>query len=227
MKRISIALLVVMTAFAVDAQTIEMEQDVNADTVLSNYGKNRKHFVGTTLGFGVVAGQTNSDSMQLGGLSDKFTTGIYYKNKVSKAYSILLSANYGLSIYRFKTEEETLFNRLRINEVNAEFGNRFNFGRRGNVVGNYLELGISGIYVFHTKQESKQKVDDPEVNYKSRKVEFSGLKYVEQINYAAHARLGFNKFAITAEYRLSDLLNANAGYSLPPLILGLRMDLGA
>lgn len=227
MTKTGILLFTLLLGFSSQAQTIVLEQDVNMDTAVSDYGKNRRNFLGTWVGIGMNVGQTDNDSIELKTGSDRFTFGVYYKRKVAKVYSVLLSANYTVSEYKFKVPDDIKYNNLRVNEVNAEFGNRINFGKRGNVIGNYLELGISGIYVFHTKLESKQKIDDDLVQYSSRKTELTGLKYVEKVNYSVHARLGINKFAITADYRLSDLTTDGVSYNLPPLTLGIRLDFGA
>jgi hypothetical protein len=209
------------------AQTIELEQDVNQDTVLSKFGKNRKHYVSSYFGFGVTPGQVETDSVQLkSGESTKLSFGFYYKYKVAKPYSILFSLSYGLSQFEFETADDFKYNRLNVNDIELEFANRFNFGKRGNAIGQYLELGISGDYVLATKQQTKQTINDPALNHKTQKNELTGLSYINKPNYTAHARFGSNKFVITADYRLSDLTNDKINFDLPPLTIGLRLDFG-
>lgn len=225
----SFLFVVVLGIFSLDgsAQTIELEQDVNEDTVISNFGKNRKHYFSSYFGFGVIPGQLETDSIQLkSGESTKLTYGLYYKYKVAKPYSLLASLTYGLSQFEFETADNFKYNRLNVNDVEFEFANRINFGKRGNTIGNYFEFGISGDYVFATKQQTKQIIDDPLVNHKTRKVALTGLSFIEKPNYTAHARIGMNKFVLTADYRLSDLTNNNVNFDLPPLTLGVRLDFG-
>lgn len=210
-----------------NAQTIELEQDVNQDTVISKFGKNRKHYFSSYFGFGLTPGQVETDSIQLkSGESTKLTYGMYYKYKVAEPYSLLFALSYGLSQFEFETANNFKYNRLNVNDVELEFANRFNFGKRGNTIGNYLEVGISGDYVFRTKQLTKQMIDDPSVNHTARKVELTGLSYINKPNYTAHARFGSNKYVITADYRLSDLTNDNINFDLPPLTIGFRLDFG-
>lgn len=209
------------------AQTIELEQDVNQDTVISKFGKNKKHYFSSYFGFGITPGQLETDSVQLkSGESTKLTYGFYYKYRVAEPYSILFSLSYGLSQFEFETPDNFKYNQLNVNDVELEFANRFNFGKRGNTIGNYLELGISGDYVFATKQRTKQIIEDPTVSYKTRKIELTGLSYITKPNYTAHARFGSNKYVITADYRLSDLTNENINFDLPPLTIGFRLDFG-
>ncbi|MBO6518242.1 MAG: hypothetical protein JJ975_17025 [Bacteroidia bacterium] len=227
MRKIAVLFGSIVLGLTSQAQTIELEQDVNRDTVISDYGPNRKNFFGTYLGLGAVIGQIDHDFMKLKPVSDRFTFGAYYKRRLNNVYSVLLSSNYGVTVYRFEVSEVMKYNRIRANDVNLDFSNRFNFGRRGNRIGNYLELGVSGMYIFHTKQETKTEVVDNAALYKNVKTELTGLKFIESANYSVHARFGFNKFAITADYRLSDLTTNRVDYDLPPLTVGVRLDLGA
>ncbi len=225
--RISTIVMAVCLTSTVSAQVVELEQDVNEDTVVSKFGKNRKHYVSSYFDFGITPGQLETDSVQLKpGESTKFAYGIYYKYKVAKPYSILASLRYSMSQFEFETAEDFKYNRLNVNTVELEFANRFNFGKRGNTIGNYVEIAISGDYVTGTKQLTKQTIDDPSVNHKTRKIELTGLSYINRPNYTAHARIGSNKFVLTADYRLSDLTNENINFELPPLTIGFRLDFG-
>ena len=209
------------------AQSVVMEQDVNKDTIVRNFGKNRSHYIGTHMSFGILSGQIDSDSVQLKDAeSSRFNWGIYYKARVSNIYSVVLSADYHFTQFDFTSPEDTKYDRLNMSDLGLDLANRFNFGKRGNAIGNYLELGASIDYTVHTKRESKQVLDDESLDYKSRKMEFTGLRYVNPLNYYAHARLGFNKFVLTADYRLSNVMKDNVGFNLPPLYFGFRLDMG-
>ncbi len=228
MNRVFALLICFFTYQSISAQVIELEQDVNADTVISNFGKNRKHFFSSYIGVGLLPGQIDNDSIQLkSGESTRFSYGLYYKYRVSNFYSIVSSLNYGLTQFEFETSDPVKYNRLNVNDVNLEIANRFNFGKRGNRIGNYLELGISGDYVFHTKLSTKSDVEDPTANHTKSQLILTGIKYIEKPNYSVHARVGFNKLVITADYRLSDLTNNEIDFDLPPLAIGVRLDFGA
>lgn len=209
-------------------QSVMMEQDVNADTITPKFGKNRKNFIGSFIGGGMMFGEATGDTnmMMKAVGSTSFNYGIYYKYKVSNLYSVLLSGIYRTSSFSFETNGNEKYNRLVMNELLAEFANRFNIGKRGDFVGNYFEIGISGDYSISNYNKIKEKGNDTDI-YKTQVIKRVNLNYMEKFNYSAHARIGLNRFCVTADYRLSDLVNENAKVDLPPITLGLRFDIGA
>lgn len=211
------------------AQNIVLEQDVNADTTIPDFGKNRRHFVGSFVDFGFIAGQTTGgDSIPENrmGSSWNLKYGVNYKLKVSNLYSILLQGSYQRSAFYFKSEDPVLSSKLITNDAAAEFSNRFNFGRRGDMIGYYLELGASAAYTFMNKSKTVEEAPDG-AGHNKIKTSLHGLDFIEPMAYSAHARIGLNRFVLFGDYRLTDKLKSDQGYQLPPLTLGLRIDFGA
>ncbi|MCB9245869.1 MAG: hypothetical protein H6606_05510 [Flavobacteriales bacterium] len=226
------AILFGLNGFDLQAQNVLMEQDVNADTVIPDFGKNRKHFVSTFYDLGFILGQSSggSDSVPapsvMAGSSWNLRYGVNYKFKVSNFYSLLLQGSYQRSAYHFKTEEPVLSSKLVTNDLAAEFSNRFNFGRRGDILGYYLELGASASYTFMNKSKVEEEAPD-NAGFDRLKTSMHGLDYIEALAYYGHARIGLNRFVLFGDYRLTDKLKSAAGYQLPPLSVGLRIDFGA
>jgi hypothetical protein len=212
-----------------NAQKIMLEQNVNADTTVPKFGRNRANFVGSFISFGSILGQSEGDSATglRSGRSTSLSYGQYYKKKFSNTYSVLFTISYRLSRFEMEVVGKQKYNRLIMNEVLGEFVNRFNFGKRGNFIGNYLEIGASADYAYNNKSKIKTIPDDPDLPYKHQKMILSNLTYLEKLNYSGHVRVGMNKFVLFADYRLSDLINDTRTFDLPPLIVGLRFDLGA
>lgn len=223
-----VIILLALTSRA-GGQNIILEQDVNQDTVVSKVGKNRSKYTGSFISAGAIIGNTEGDTTRMlrTGMSAAFSFGNYYKLKVNNTYSVLFSGRYRSSRYDFKTAGREKYNRIIVNEFMFEFANRFNYGKRGDYIGRYLELGISADYAFNSKSKVKASPSDSSALYKYQKVQLTNLSYVEKLNYSAHARLGFNKLVFFADYRLSDMINEKAIFGLPPLNVGLRFDLGA
>ncbi|MCB9261534.1 MAG: hypothetical protein H6607_04100 [Flavobacteriales bacterium] len=227
MKRLIILAVAVASFFCANAQSIMLKQDVNEDTVVSNFGRNRKHFYAGNVGFASIIGNTDNDSFSLkNAASWQFNAGVYYKYRVSQPYSLVFRLDYVFDKYKFKTDSSNVkYANLVMQTARLEFANRFNYGRRGNYLGRYLEIGISADYAYRNRFFTKTTAPDNS-NYTSEKSILYGLKYIEPFNYSAHARLGFNKFVLTADYRLSDNTNNLVNYNLPPLAVGVLLDLG-
>lgn len=229
---LQIALAVLLSigfSSAVLSQNVILEQDVNADTVIPDFGKNRRHFTSVFFDVGFPVGQTSGgDSIPtiLMGASWNFRYGLSYKLRLSNFYSLLGQVSYQRSAYHFDTEKPVSSGKLVFNDVAAEFSNRFNFDRHGDYTGYYLELGISGAYTFMNKYKSTADADDKAV-FKKIRTSLHGLDYVEPLAYAAHARLGFNRYVLFGEYRISDKLKPEVGYQLPPLSVGFRISFGS
>ncbi|MFT4523230.1 MAG: hypothetical protein ACI8ZN_002182 [Bacteroidia bacterium] len=229
LKRYQLLALTAVLSCTLSAQTVILEQNVNSDTIISNHGKNRKHYTGTfyDVKFAIGASEGDTTSVMKQGASWAYGFGLYRKYKISNFYSILGSAAFRRTEYQFETKDPMVYNKLILNDVSAEFSNRFNYGRRGNFIGNYVEIGASAAYTFANRKKVKTTPNDPDVNYKSRKLIYTDVNYLEPLNYYGHLRFGFNRYVVTADYRLTDLINDNKELKMPPLLLGLRIDLGA
>jgi hypothetical protein len=117
--------------------------------------------------------------------------------------------------------------RLVFDNAGLALFNRINFSRRGNIIGNFLDIGgyINGS--FSVKHIIKDEIDEP--LYGSNQVVSirKKLDYAERYQYGLKARLGFNRYVITANYRLSDLvISDNPSISeLSRLSVGLELGI--
>jgi len=225
-------LIIVLVGFSIsstNAQTVMLEQDVNADTLVPKSGKNRQNYSGSFFDLGFSVGDATGDSATsvLMGKSWSFKYGQYYKLRVNNFYSILGQVAYKRSAYYFEVQDPMVSNKLVMNNVMGEFSNRFNFGKRGDFIGYYLELGASADYAFMTKMKTTSETTSDIKTHSKEKHSFHGLESIEPLSYNAHARIGFNKFVIYGDYRLTDRIKTDQNYQLPPLTVGLRFDFGA
>jgi hypothetical protein len=227
----SLLVLSLFTVAELQAQNIIMEQNVNEDTVESSVGPNKKWHFGSAYGLHSIIGQSTGDTATslIGGRSLGFTITTYQKRRLNNTFSLLTQITYRRDAFFFTPlNEETQYNKHINNDVLGELSLRINYGKRGNYVGYYAELGASGDYTFMTRRKAKRNEVDPALAYESIKTVQGGMKYINNFNYSAHFRLGFNKLVLTADYRLSDLTNNDqVMFDLPPLYVGLRFDFGA
>ena len=112
--------------------------------------------------------------------------------------------------------------KIQVNLVESSAWLRINMGRRGNFIGNYLDLGGFGGWNFQKKHKTiNTNAEDEKV-----KVSTSKLKYVENFSYGFIARVGASRYALSAQYRLSDLFKSSyAMPELPRLIIGFELGL--
>lgn len=205
------------------AQKVLLYQDVAQDTVKQTFGPNLKYFGHFYGGFGMMAGpaETGSEIDYL--KSHEFLMGYRFKYKVGKVYGLGFDATVTFQSVFLKQEEGKTLptpdlyeeEKLKFTNVGLGFYNRFNFGKRGNYVGNFLDLGVYGnLMPFKThiyEDDHLFGLVGPLDGVKKVKVRETGLKYLSDTNYGFLARIGFNRYVLYGNYRLSDLFNSGYG----------------
>lgn len=235
-KYILLILLFISILTTVKSQQVVLEQDVKGDTLHSNFGQNRTHFRHLYLELNFVAPPDEKGAKLNYGSSNNLKIGMKYKLKICNYYAVgfdfyYLNQNFNISqdtnIKQVPNSTNHDKENIVINSFGAEFYNRINFRRRGDIIGKYFDYGIFGNISFDKKHKTidsfntlnsadalRQKV----VNYK--------LGYVENFQYGVNARLGLNKFAFTASYRLSDIFKSSYNFpEFPRLNIGFQIGL--
>lgn len=212
------------------SQNVLFEQNVLADTVKSKAGPNLKNYVHFYFGYGIMVGPSDGDGAEIStGASSNFELGVRYKYKISNLYSFGLNLSYNFYSYRIKQESDKIFpdtiihdkEKFMLSSLSLGVYNRFNFGRRGNVIGRYLDLGAYGDWNLIKKHYVKDKIDG-----QVYKLSVTRLKYVENFGYGVFANLGFNRLVLTFKYRLSDLFKESYNYpELTPYTVGVQVNL--
>jgi hypothetical protein len=210
------------------SQEIIMEQDVNQDTSISTYGKNKSRYFGSNIGIGLPIENANGTKSLNRGASYTFHYGVYYKLKANNFYSLSGQLAYQRSVSSFEVNSpDVYYNELILNNGSVALLNRFNIGKRGNFIGYYLALGGSVDYTIRNKIRSKTDAIDPASDFRFYKVEQFDLKFVNKINYSAEVQIGINKLVLFGKYRLSDAIKSSSGFGLPPTTAGVMFDFGA
>ena len=248
-KALKISLLFLLTASAsnLKAQDILLAEDVNADTAEVVRGPNKKKFAHVYFGFGFAAGPDSAGSRINYGKSFDLTVGRRLKWKVNRFYALGLDLTYHLSSFsldqdagkRLPNDSIHDSERLKLHNLTLGFYNRFNLNlQRGNYIGNFIDIGIRLDVPILATHITEDKLDFTNYN-NGRKIRTKtrDLRFITDFNYSGYFRLGFNKYVLTASYRLSDLfisdsnLYAKYGYGLtkypelPALNLGVELGL--
>ena len=247
-KLIKAVVLLAFLSGEIFAQDILLEQDVNADTAVSDIGPNKKKFWHGYIGLGFPVSPDSAGSRINYGKSFEFTMGTRFKWRVNNWYALGLDMAYHLNAYNLKQKPgagKVLPNdsihdkeRLKLHHLGLGFYNRFNFGKRGNHIGNFVDVGIRFDVPFVRSHVTVDKLQlAGSNNGRKIKTKTTDLRFIEDYNYSGYFRLGFNKFVITASYRLTPLFikdpNLYAKYNnglsqypdLPVLNVGVEIGL--
>lgn len=223
------------------AQTILLEQDVNADTLSPTAGPNMKNYTHSYFRYGFVLGKSDSAGTEIKpGYSNEFTFGVRYKRRVSNFYSLGFDVFYNNINYHLKQDSSKIFpnpvlhkkEKLAYNNFGAEIYNRINFGKRGNIIGNFIDLGGYGEWGFTIKHFYRDELAVAQTGASVRDVTNKRLLYTNNLNYGAAARFGIGRYVIYGKYRLSDIFKedylAQTGLNyaeLPRIIVGIEIGL--
>jgi hypothetical protein len=230
MRKYSITFLFAIISFIGLSQNVLMHQDVK-DTTLGKHGPNLKNFGHFFIGLGFVLGKPDSaGSNILHGRSTEFTFGYRYKLKICKFFAIGYDIDFNSYTHALKQSGyKTLPDSVKHNKEQMNFNDlglsgymRFNYGRRGNRVGNFIDLGAFGDWTFAANHFTKDKNQYGNIV----KTTVSHLKYLNSTNYGAMARLGFGRYVFFANYRLSDIFKKSYNFSeLPRITVGFEIGL--
>jgi len=221
-------LLILFLASSLFAQNILLEQNVLGDSAISKFGQNRKNFRHFYFGYGIIVGPADSAGSDIKYNSSSITFGYRYKFRLSNFYSIGYNISYTSYKYVLKQDTTKTFPNTMLHN-NEKFSmsalglglyNRFNYGRRGNRIGKFIDIGAYADWLFGAYHFMKDKQSNGNIiETKIRK-----LNYVNVFQYGVFANIGFNRYVLTAAYRLSDIFETSYTFSeLPRITVGLQI----
>lgn len=223
-----LVMLITALGLNLNAQEVVIEE-VYDDTVIPTHGQNLRHYGHFYFGLGFPVADVDKTAETKKGLSASFDFGYRYKRKVFEYWAVGFDLHYSLQGYRLKDDEidgqEFKRRSYLVNNLNLAVYQRINLNRRGNSIGKYIDLGGYGAWNFTTTHQLRRKGEGDET-FKWIDIRETGLDYLEPIQYGLQGRLGSGRYALTARYRLSDLVKAGNVVELgelPRLILGLEI----
>ena len=203
------------------------------ELTLKKRGPNLDRYGHIFIGYGFIVGDSEGDSAKIiAGSSSTFTLGWLSKWRINRWYELGFDAAYQYSSYHMKQDsskivpnkvqhktEKLVFNRIEL----APF-QRFKFRNRYHSTGTFLDLGVYAGWNYRIKHQTVEKDKIPGTS-QSKTISL-GLKYTEDFNYGAMARLGFNRFIFYARYRFSDLFTPKSDLpELPRYNVGLKIGI--
>lgn len=229
MKKIFLLLTIAFAALSVHSQDVVFSDYVDYDTVIPTYGKNLKHYRHLYIGYQMPINTDEDISYTKPFLSSKVNLGLRYKRKLNSTFAFGCDLAYEWATYpieqkKGKTIVDTILHdkeKFKINSFQPSVYFRINYGRRGNHIGNYIDLGAAFNAHLLKSHATKDKIDGEIVRCSTSK-----LKYIVPASYSALMRIGFNRYAITANYRLSNLFDSkHESWDLPKLSVGLEIGM--
>jgi hypothetical protein len=215
------------------AQQVLVQANVADDTVKTSFGPNRHYFGHFYAGYGVLAGPASTGAALRYGLrSAELRAGGRLKVRLSQAWAFNVDLGYGYLRYDLAQNGQKVlptpdFHRresLALHQLYSEVSLRFNYGRRGNAVGSYFDLLASGGWVAGTSHTTE---DNPAPGIGSVETTERGLSYLRKWTTGVGARVGFDRYALTARYRLGSAYASSytAWPELPRWQFGVELGL--
>lgn len=213
------------------AQTVVLEVPQAVDTTEVNYGPNRKFFVQSVYGLGFFAGRSDSSAPYVAGRSYAIRLSSLAKIRWTNFLSNCIELGYQYFEIPFdqtqaKTFPDTSQNRkqkLRGLQIEGNVYQRFNFGRRGDRIGNYIDIGIGANWIPFLANIRKNDLPDG----RRQKTIENKLPFKKNLYYTAIAKLGIGGFYVFGQYQLSPWVKDGFGDpEIPALLLGLGFTTG-
>ena len=215
------------------AQQVLMQAEVAPDTLRADFGPNRRYFGHVFGGVGVVAGPAGGAgaALRYGRPSTELELGARLKRRYSQTLALTLAGRYALLRYGLaQTSQKTVpsptrhqSESLHLHQLQLEAGLRLNAGRRGNVVGRYLDLLAWGGRVVGSRHVTE---DAPAAGsgVAATTTIGRGPRYLARWPAGVGLRLGSGQLALTGRYRLSPAFRGDgAGWpELPRGTVGLE-----
>lgn len=214
-----------------NAQTVLLNVDRSKETTKEEWGPNLKKFSHIYVRGAFAASADNEGARIVYGSSVNLALGVRTKIKVSPVYSPGYDIEFQYSGFRLRQEEgkffpDTIINnvsRLDYSSLTIGFLNRINFDPgRGNFLGTFMDIGISGDFHLSIRNISKNELPD------GTKIETTlrNLKYPNNTAVKVFFRIGYSHLSLYASYRLTKIFKPSAGYpELPRVIAGLDLAL--
>lgn len=219
-------------------QKILMDKDVSK-AYKNIEGPNTKSFKQLVIGTGMIVG--GSPELEINNLrSGYFSAGFRQKFKVLSFYSAGYEIGYNALRFNIKQTEDKMIpnnilhdkEKLRFHDFHLMLFNRLNFGKRGNVIGRFIDFGGYVDYVFSSSHYTKDRIEEsafssePDVYADVTVVKHSKLDYVRPFGYGVFARAGINWFAVKVTYRVSELFREKYDWpELPRVYIGIELTI--
>lgn len=210
--------------FNTNAQEYLIHQFPALDTAEKEYGANLANYDAMIYGFGVHFGPTDSSGSNIyPQKSLYFTYGGRHKYKITSAYNFGIDyffeyRNFGIAQTSKKVFGSSLEHKKeRYAQITFNIGlfNRFNLSKRGNHLGKYIDIFVTGIYSFSNRYYTYDKISGGGSKYV--KQVYSKLEFANKFFAQVGLRYGISFLQFQAFYRPLNMFKKSDLYPFPEL----------
>ncbi len=220
------------------AQTVLMEEDSYYEK--PSFGLNYRHYVHSYIGIDFFSVNPIEEQLSIKyGLSRTFSFGYRYKLKITNWLATGADIKYSSTRYSlantftpFENISEIKHNSdaIKFGTLGPEIYLRLNFGRRGNSIGKFVDIGAYINGLIFSQHIYKENINSNPYQASTTKVTNSQLDYLENYYYGAKLRFGYKQFVLSFDYRYSDLFKSEIKNELgikelPRFSIGLQIGL--
>ena len=209
------------------AQQVLLQTNVASDTLTPHTGPNRPWFGHLYAGYGFAAGGS-ALGVKYGFGSTETTLGGRLKRRLNGNLALCADLRYNFLRYQLNPDQPHdqpfLSNpeanqHLSYHQIQSEVSARLNLGRRGNVVGRYLDLLAYGGYAFSASTAAEL----PAPGGGNREQVDYAPPYLARWLGGVGLRLGSNSLALVGRYRLSNALRSTGLPEPPRATVGIEI----
>ncbi len=222
--KIQFILIILFLPFFGISQKVLLEENVEYDTLVTKFGQNYANYRHFYISAGFLTGENNPGSEIIFVNSRQMELGYRYKRKISDNYAFGLGLSICNSSFYLNQKANKIVpndslhssEKIAINSLKLELYNRINIGKRGNIIGKFMDIGFFTSYNYRAKHITKDKLTDTNKFFaKKVKSVYKGLEYIENFGYGLGVRLGINRYVIYSQLRLTNIFKSN--YNMPEL----------
>lgn len=217
-KRIYSTILFLMTFCAiVSAQNVLLEEEPDTTGEVPLFGRNRAVYAHPLIKLGAVI-PLYEEGGETGLLSTTASAELRTKAKICSWNALVLDFGYRCDRYSIGKDDALGIpgfggvhkrERLSLHNVSFSLCDRVNFGRRGNILGIYVDAGFYGDLLFRGAHLIVNEYYDSNSETAERTIQRitqTHLPFLSRFNYGLTARCGWEWGSIFAMYRINDLV---------------------
>jgi hypothetical protein len=220
--------------FWAQAQDVLLEKDLSKSVYYKKSGINHTYFGYIIVDASFYFFKKDSRLPVLPVRSHSFSAGYRWNRRIYGIYSAGLTASYLYDVFaiaqkqgkKFPTTLEHDKEKLQKHNLALEYYNRFTLKKEYSQLGVYLDAGLYGTLVVASRYKVQDENDDTLFYGDTKMVIIKKVRYIEPFNYGIIARLGYNRYALTTRYRLSNWIKKSYNFpQLPKMSIGLEVSL--